>query len=104
LGQNFIVPGADVVEEIELLNNVGLNAYTILHSATYNAAAILNIDDPAIITHNAKADLLVLNENPINDLRNPISAITNGKIFDTNPSEQTKIQGQKKQNTYATFG
>lgn len=106
-GPNFIKAGASVVEEMLLLREAGLNEFDILKSATYNASQNLDIEDLGHISIGARADLLLLDENPLDNLNviiNPSSVFSNSKLYNSNNLSELREIGEQKQNTYATIG
>jgi Amidohydrolase family len=106
-GPALVIPGATVLEEIELLTKAGLSPFKILQSATYNAGKVLNRPDLGNISIGAQADLLILNENPLlqlQTLKNPKLVFAKDKVYDENALSQLRITGIKKQSTYVTLG
>ena len=106
-GPNFIVAGASIIEEMELLREAGLTGYNILKSATFNAANNLNRVNLGNININTTADLLVLNENPLenfNVFSSPNMLFTKSKYYSNNDLLEIRTIGEDKQNTYATIG
>ncbi len=106
-GPSLIIPGATVLEEIELLTKAGLSPFQILQSTTYNAGKVLNRTDLGNISIGAQADLIVLNENPLlqlQTLRNPKFLFAKDKIYNESALSNLRDTGIEKQNTYATLG
>lgn len=106
-GPNLIIPGETVLEEIELLTEAGLSPFQILQSATYNAGKVLNRPDLGKIAINTAADLIVLNENPLQDLQTlstPKWLFAQGRLYNKNTIDDLRNTGIKKQSTYATIG
>lgn len=106
-GPALIIPGATVLEEIELLTEAGLSPFQILQSATYNAGKVLNRPDLGNISIGAQADIIVLNENPLlqlQTLKNPKWLFAHGRIYNESALTSLRNTGNKKQNTYATLG
>jgi Amidohydrolase family len=85
--QAFVYPGFSLHEELELLVRSGLTPLEALRSATYNPAEFLGaLDSLGTITQGKIADLVVLDADPLKDIRNTrrISlVIANGRVFDT---------------------
>lgn len=74
-------------EEIKILNkDVGMTAYDALMCATINGAEVLGIDNEAgTIEEGKKANLVVLNSNPLKNIENSkdiFMVIKNGKIIE----------------------
>lgn len=104
---NFIVAGVSVLEEMQLLKSAGLSHYDILKSATYNAAMVLDNKKLGKIATSARADLLVLNENPLANfetLSSPNMLLSNGNLYSSKELLEIRQIGEDKQNTYATLG
>lgn len=71
----FLTPGASLHEELSELVAAGLTPLEAIGSATIIPAQFFNLDDEmGAIQAGMKADLVILNENPIENIRN-ISAI-----------------------------
>jgi imidazolonepropionase-like amidohydrolase len=85
----WIVPGASVHDEMLLLRDAGLSPMEVLRAATSNAALALHRSDIGAIRLGARADLVLLDKNPLEDLRNTRSialVIHNGLAYD--PAQQ----------------
>ena len=70
----MIIPGYGLDKELELLVKWGFSPAEVLRLATLNPAKFLGRKDIGIIEIEAQADLVVLNENPLEDISN-ISSI-----------------------------
>jgi imidazolonepropionase-like amidohydrolase len=69
--QQFVVPGASLHRELELYVASGLSPAAALQSATQSAAALLGIQDRVgIIAPGMAADFLLLDGDPLQDIRN----------------------------------
>ena len=83
----FIYPGFSLHEELALLVRSGLTPLEALRTATYNPADYLgSLDSLGTIGVGKIADLVLLEANPLTDIRNTtrISAvIANGRVFDS---------------------
>ena len=83
----FIYPGFSLHDELALLVKSGLAPIDALRAATYNPAAYLGaLDSLGTVTQGKVADLLLLDADPLIDIRNTkrISAvIANGRVFDS---------------------
>lgn len=84
--QAFVYPGFSLHQELELLVQSGLSPAEALRTATYNPAEYLGaLDSLGTVTKGKLADLLLLDANPLSDIRNTrrISAvIANGRVYD----------------------
>jgi len=67
----FLIPGLSLHQEIEALHNSGLSALEALQTATVNPARYFNLQDSlGRIKKNYIADLVILEANPLSDIRN----------------------------------
>jgi len=65
------IPGFSVHQELQNLVAAGLAPYAALQTATVNAARFLNqLDETGTVAVGKRADLLLLNANPLADIRN----------------------------------
>jgi imidazolonepropionase-like amidohydrolase len=81
----FVVPGFSLHEELALFVEAGLTPMDALRTATSNAAQFLKRNDIGRIAPGARADLVLLTANPIDDIHNTTSIVTvvaNGRVFD----------------------
>src|SRR5262249_46209897 len=81
----WIVPAASVHDELLLLQDAGLSPMEVLRAATANAAIALRRRDIGAIQVGARADLVLLDKNPLEDLRNTRAialVIHNGVAYD----------------------
>lgn len=67
--QVFNVPGFSTHQELQYLVNAGLTPYEALRTGTYNVGRYLNRTDIGVIQKGAVADLLLLNGNPLKDIK-----------------------------------
>jgi hypothetical protein len=85
--QPFVYPGFSLHEELQLLVHSGLTPLEALRTATYNPAEYLGaLDSLGAVGRGKVADLVLLDANPLSDIRNTrrISAvIANGRLFDS---------------------
>ncbi len=83
----FIYPGFSVHDELELLVQAGLTPLEALRTATYNPAEYLGaLDSLGTVTAGKLADLVLLDANPLLDIRNTTriaAVIANGRVFDS---------------------
>jgi hypothetical protein len=82
----YIYPGISLHEELVLLMECGLSQWQALFAATLQGARVLEIEDrKGTLEIGKDADLLVLNANPLEDIRNTqaIDAVVlRGRYFD----------------------
>jgi hypothetical protein len=83
----FVYPGFSIHEELALLVRAGLTPLEALRTATYNPANYLgSLDSLGTIGEGKLADLVLLDADPLEDIRNTtrISAvIADGRVFDS---------------------
>jgi imidazolonepropionase-like amidohydrolase len=66
----LLAPGASLIEELALLVRAGFTPAEALHSATSGAAQLLRADSLGVLRAGAVADFVVLEANPLDDIRN----------------------------------
>lgn len=67
----FLVPGSSLIEELKLLSKIGISNYKVLGMTTSNAALAMNKQSSiGTIEEGKRADLILLQHNPIEDLNN----------------------------------
>jgi imidazolonepropionase-like amidohydrolase len=65
----FLVPGVSLYKELLLLNKIGIPAYDVLKMATSNASKAMGRDSEfGEIAVGSRADLILLENNPLDDL------------------------------------
>jgi len=70
-GNPFTVPGFSLHREFEFMNEAGLTPYQVLLTTTVNPARMLGISDRlGTIEEGKDADLVLLEKNPLEDIRN----------------------------------
>ena len=84
--QAFVFPGFSLHEELELLVRSGLTPAEALRTATYNPADYFGaLDSLGTVSRGKLADLVLLDANPLTDIRNTrriATVIANGRVFD----------------------
>lgn len=85
LPNRFVVPGVSLHQELALLHQAGLPNEAVLASATRNAALALGQShETGTLETGKRADLVVIDKNPLDDLRHLRSirlVVANGKLF-----------------------
>jgi imidazolonepropionase-like amidohydrolase len=69
-GNPLTLHGASVFQELEAMQASGLTPRDVLVAATANAARALGLDSTGTVTAGATADLVVLDADPLSDIRN----------------------------------
>jgi imidazolonepropionase-like amidohydrolase len=80
-------PGFDLHDELALMVEAGLTPMQALQSATRNPAEFLKLSDTGTIAAGRTADLVLLDANPLEDIRNTQkirAVILSGRVFDRN--------------------
>ncbi|MCY1141898.1 amidohydrolase family protein [Actinoplanes sp. Pm04-4] len=70
LGTTYLMPGFSLHDELALLVRAGLSPLQALGTATLNPARYLGLRDAGVIARGAVADLVLLDANPLHDIRN----------------------------------
>jgi imidazolonepropionase-like amidohydrolase len=69
-GDLLVPPGASLHDELVLLVEAGMSEMQALRAATADAAAVLALPDRGAIRKGAKADLVILRSDPLQDINN----------------------------------
>lgn len=83
-GADGVIPGFSLHDELESLSNLGLSNAQVLHAATVAPAKWMQ-SNAGKIEVGYRADLVLLDKNPLEDIRNTKSinaVIANGKLLD----------------------
>jgi len=87
-GTDLVAPGHSIGRELELCVRAGLTPMEALQAATIVPARAMKLDaDTGTIERGKRADLLVLNANPLDSIRNIRSVrwtIRDGRVYDVN--------------------
>lgn len=67
-GMPFVVPGYNLIEELKLMADGGYDNKTLIKMATYGNAQGLDLTDRGLIKEGYKAHLLLLSENPYDNI------------------------------------
>ena len=81
----FLTPGRSLHEELNLLVQSGLSPLEAIASATVRPAEYFEMDDLGLIQEGMIADLLLLKQNPLDDIKHTMSiteVIKNGKVYE----------------------
>lgn len=82
---SYTYPGISIHKEMEALANAGLSPLEVLLTSAYNGAVFLKKDgDQGAIKENYIADLVLLNTNPLEDIKNTEdinTVIKNGNLY-----------------------
>ena len=66
----FATPGFSNIRELQLLRETGMHTLEVLKSATYNSAITLREPKLGLVRQGYIADLVIVNESPLYNLRN----------------------------------
>jgi imidazolonepropionase-like amidohydrolase len=80
---DFLTPGWSMHREMEMLVDVGIPPSEVLKGATVNGAKVLRQDRLGVIDAGKIADLVILDGNPLVDIRNTrkiIAVIHRGRL------------------------
>lgn len=92
MGFPLVIPGVSVHDEMQLLEDAGLTPYRVLRTATVQPAAFLGAEDEVgTIAVGKRADLLLVGENPLEDLstlRSPIGVMARGRWLNRDQLEE----------------
>jgi amidohydrolase family protein len=81
----YVMPGFSLHDELANFVEAGFTPMEALQTATSNPAKFLGQNDSGKVAPNCIADLVLLNANPMENIRNAEkieAVITNGKVFD----------------------
>src|SRR5688572_87712 len=85
VGNPYCFPGFSLHDELELLVEAGLSPMAALQTATRNPAQFLNRQaDFGTVEEGKKADLVLLDANPLEDIRNTrkiAAVVVGGKLL-----------------------
>jgi len=82
---SFVYPGIGIHEELALMVKAGLTPLQALRASVVNSPQFLGLTEYGAIGKGKRADLILLEKNPIEDIsatRNIHTVIVNGKVFD----------------------
>ncbi len=87
----MIIPGYGLHKELELLVDGGFTPLEALRLATLNPAKFLNRKDIGAISPGYRADIIILNKNPLDDIRNTTlidGVVLGGTFFNRDKLDQ----------------
>jgi len=97
-GTDGYTPGLDLHGELALFVQAGLSPLEALRTATYNPAKFLGkLDSMGTIEQGKIADLVLLDANPLQDIRNTkriAAVVVGGKIFDKTALQKMLAQSE----------
>lgn len=100
VGTDYIVAGADVHREMEQLVRAGLSPADALHAATLEPARYFGLEaDYGTVEVGKRADLVLLNANPLEDIRNTWkieSVIQGGNLYDRSAIDRISRQVERR--------
>lgn len=90
-GNPYVIHGFSLHEELQYMNEAGLTPWQVLLTATINAAEMVGYEDRlGTVEAGKEADLLLLNKNPLEDIKNTseiFGVVSKGSWF-----PQTELQ------------
>lgn len=107
-GTMYMAPGVSTHLEIALLHKAGLSPVKVLQAATLNAATALGVaDDYGSISEGKVADLLIVEDNPLNNLKTlsqPLAVVKAGQWLGEEELSYLRKSGEKPSNFYISLG
>lgn len=96
----YVLPGFSYIDELRHFREAGLNNIQILRAATSSAADYLGRTDFGVIHAGARADLLLLDQSPYEDIENvkKIAGVMVRGRWLSRKSIDAKLRGMKKRN------
>ena len=92
----FLTPGKSLHEELVILVESGLSPLAALEAATYKPAEYFSMEDElGLIKEGYIADMVLLNDNPLEKINNTesiLAIIKDGKYHSTEAIEQMKAR------------
>ena len=98
----FVYPGASLHDELTLLVAAGLTPLQALQSATLNPARFLDRDDLGRVAAGMLADLVLLDANPLTDIRNTTrisGVVSDGRYLDRRRLDELLAEAARAANT-----
>ena len=92
-GDLFVPPGASLHDELALLVEAGMSEMRALRAATADATAVLGLSERGAIRKGAKADLVILRSDPLQDINNTRdieSVVVSGNLVPPRPPARTE--------------
>lgn len=81
-GAPYVAPGFGLHDELRLLVEAGLSPYEALRAGTYNAASALGtLDQMGTIAQGKRADLILLDANPLENIANVTASEHRGGVM-----------------------
>lgn len=81
----YVIAGFSIHDEMDTLAQAGIPLQEVLRAATLNAAQMLELQDVGVIKAGSIADLVILNSNPLENIKNTnkiYGVFLNGRWFD----------------------
>lgn len=89
----YSLAGFYTVRELELLQHCGFSPLEVIRAATWSGARHLGVEDLGLVRPGYLADLVLLRENPLNDLK--VYYPTGLERWDRRTGEKSTVQGIK---------
>ncbi len=97
-GSSVLAAGFSLQEELRLLEQAGVPSRAVLEAASRNCAAVIGRKDLGVIQPGALADMVLLDANPLDDIRNTQkirAVISGGKVFDRRALDALLAEGAR---------
>ncbi len=82
-GNQFVLPGESLHDELSLLHSCGLTPYEVIRAATFDASHFLELEDTqGTIEIGKRADLVLVKLDPrsnLHTLRRPVGVVSQGR-------------------------
>jgi|GEM_PF-535877 len=105
-GTMYTLAGPAGIREIELLTESGLAPLDIIKMATYNSAVALGVQEhQGVIIESSIADLIILDDNPLNNLqtvKSPFAIVKSGQWLDREAIKKIQINAEKTDSWFKT--
>ncbi len=98
MGTPYTLPGFSTHEELRLIKETGgMTEYQAIRCGTVEAAKFLEVDDCGTVEEGKQAQLLIMNSNPLDDIRNSrdiFAVIKRTEYYDEAGLEKLKIKAR----------
>ncbi len=107
-GTMYLSAGVSTHKEMQLMQTAGLSSHTIIKAATLNAAKAMKLDrQMGSVTPGKVADLILLENNPLDDishLESPIAIVKAGRFINQHGIQALSENGKQPSSWITGFG